>query len=64
VNDGAKRTERIVVRVSPSMLQRVAALASSSDRRVADWAYLVLKREVEHIEAKMTRKHSGRSRAG
>jgi hypothetical protein len=46
-----KRTERIVARVPESMLKRVAALARASDRKIADWAYLVIKREVEHAEA-------------
>jgi len=58
VDEGEKRTERIVVRVRESMLKRVAALARASDRKVADWAYLVIKREVERAEAQAAKKRS------
>ena len=64
VDGSEKRTERIVVRVPESMLKRVggAALARSSDRKIADWAYLVIKHEVERAEAQAAKKR-GRSRS-
>jgi hypothetical protein len=63
VDGSEKRTERIVARVQESMLKRVAALARASDRKIADWAYLVIKREVERAEARAAKKRRGRSRS-
>jgi len=42
-----KKTKRIVMRVPDSLHNRIAELASADNRKIADWAYLVVKREVE-----------------
>jgi predicted HicB family RNase H-like nuclease len=50
VPDPEKRTKRIVVRVPDSLHERIATLAEADNRKVADWAYLVIKHEVERLE--------------
>jgi len=59
VDKSEKRTERIAVRLPESMLKRIIELARSSDRKLADWAYLVIKREVERADAEAARSDDG-----